>query len=130
MRLAGVVILAGGNSKRMGTPKAKLKLPGGETLLNYHVRHATPLNVPIMIADNEHGFKVDEALAARSKAPIFHIKDYGQNDKKADIDVDPRIKQSFQFFKTQFNFDDKKYMKTVIANRFNAKKSQKIKNRD
>ena len=84
MRLAGVVILAGGNSKRMGTPKAKLKLPGGETLLNYHIRHATLLNVPIMIADNEHGFKVDEALAARSEAPIFHIKDYGQNDKKAD----------------------------------------------
>lgn len=84
MRLAGVVILAGGNSKRMGTPKAKLKLPGGEMLLNYHVRHATPLNVPIIIADNEHGFKVDKALAARSEAPIFHIKDYDQNDKKAD----------------------------------------------
>ena len=50
-----------------------------------------------------------------------------QNDKKADIDVDPRIKQSFQFFKTQFNFDDKKYMKTVIANRINAKKKSKNK---
>ena len=50
-----------------------------------------------------------------------------QNDKKADIDVDPRIKQSFQFFKTQFNFDDKKYMKTVIANRFNSKKNSKNK---
>ena len=50
-----------------------------------------------------------------------------QNDKKADIDVDPRIKQSFQFFKTQFNFDDKKYMKTVIANRLNGKKNSKKK---
>ena len=40
-----------------------------------------------------------------------------QNDKKARIDVDPRIMQAFQFFKTQFEYDDKKYMKRVIANR-------------
>ena len=53
-----------------------------------------------------------------------------QNDKKAHMDVDPRIEQAFSFMKTRFNYDDKKYMKTVIANRFNAKKSQKIKNRD
>ena len=50
-----------------------------------------------------------------------------QNDKKARIDVDTKIEQAFQFFKTQFNFDDKKYMKTVIANRFNAKKNSKNK---
>ena len=53
-----------------------------------------------------------------------------QNDKKAHMDVDPRIEQAFRFMKTRFNYDDKKYMKTVIANRINAKKSQKIKNRD
>jgi len=86
MRLAGVVILAGGNSKRMGSPKAKLKLRNGETLLDYHVRHAIELNVPIMIADNERSFEVDKELATHSKAPLFHIKDYDQNDKKADND--------------------------------------------
>ena len=84
--LAGVVILAGGNSKRMGTPKAKLKLPSGETLLDYHVRHAMELNVPIMIADNEREFKVDKALMTHSKAPIFHIKDYGRSNNTADKD--------------------------------------------
>ena len=50
-----------------------------------------------------------------------------QNDKKARIDVDPRIKQAFQFFKTQFEYDDKKYMKRVIANRSNGKKNAKNK---
>ncbi|MGM8884865.1 molybdenum cofactor guanylyltransferase [Psychrobacter sp. 1U2] len=80
IQLAGVVILAGGNSKRMGSPKAKLRLLSGETLLDYHVRHAIELNVPIIIADNERGFKVDEELMTHATAPIFHIKDYGQND--------------------------------------------------
>ena len=50
-----------------------------------------------------------------------------QNDKKAHMDVDPRIEQAFSFMKTRFNYDDKKYMKTVIANRINAKKKSKNK---
>ena len=50
-----------------------------------------------------------------------------QNDKKARIDVDPRIMQVFQFFKTRFEYDDKKYMKRVIANRSNGKKNSKNK---
>ena len=50
-----------------------------------------------------------------------------QNDKTAHIDVDPRIKQAFQFFKTRFDYDDEKYMKRVIANRLNAKKNSKNK---
>ena len=76
--LAGIVILAGGASRRMGSPKAALMLPTNETLLNYHVRQALTLNVPIMIADNGRGFIVDDALiASNSKLPIFHIADYG-----------------------------------------------------
>jgi len=50
-----------------------------------------------------------------------------QNDKKAHMDVDPRIEQAFRFMKTRFDYDDKKYMKTVIANRINAKKNSKKK---
>jgi len=43
------------------------------------------------------------------------------------MDVDPRIEQAFQFFKTRFEYDDKKYMKRVIANRSNGKKNSKNK---
>lgn len=75
--LAGVVILAGGASRRMGTAKAKLTLPTGETLLDYHVRQAIKLNVPIMIADNGRDFEVDaELLATSSLIPITYIADY------------------------------------------------------
>lgn len=76
--LVGVVILAGGASSRMGTPKAKLLLPTGESLLDYHVRQAAKLNVPIMIADNGRGFKVFPALLLNSvNSPVSHISDYG-----------------------------------------------------
>ncbi|MBP3946773.1 molybdenum cofactor guanylyltransferase [Psychrobacter sp. K31L] len=85
--LAGVVILAGGASKRMGVPKAELTLPTGERLLDYHVRHALELtaadlntagfNIPIMIADNERGFTVDLDLSiGNPQSPIMHIADY------------------------------------------------------
>ena len=84
MTLAGIVILAGGNSKRMGSPKAKLTLPSGETLLDYHVRHAIPLNVPIMIADNKRGFEVDKKVATEFKTSIFHIEDYVPSDESTD----------------------------------------------
>ena len=82
-RLAGIVILAGGASKRMGTPKAELVLPTGERLLDYHVRQALELsaalinNVPIMIADNGRGFTINPSLIKKdSQLPIFHITDY------------------------------------------------------
>ena len=75
--LAGVVILAGGASHRMGTPKAELTLPTGESLLDYHVRQASELQVPIMIADNGRGFAVSpELLASNPKSIIAHIADY------------------------------------------------------
>ena len=52
IKLAGVAILAGGESSRMGSPKPLLSLPNGETLLDFHIRHAKRLNVPVMVADN------------------------------------------------------------------------------
>ena len=81
-RLAGIVILAGGASKRMGSPKAELILPTGERLLDYHVRQALELsaammsNMPIMIADNGRGFSINPNLIKSSKSSIFHIRDY------------------------------------------------------
>lgn len=85
--LAGIVILAGGASSRMGTPKATLSLPTGERLLDYHVRHALALsmtnnNAPIMIADNERGFTVSSDLSANHpQSPIIHIADYGDSSR-------------------------------------------------
>ena len=81
--LAGIVILAGGASKRMGTPKAELILPTGECLLDYHVRQALELsaaltsNLPIMIADNGRGFSITPDLLKKNpQSPVFHINDY------------------------------------------------------
>jgi len=80
--LAGVVILAGGASRRMGTAKAMLTLPSGEQLLDYHVRYASKLQAPILIADNGRGFQTGlDVYLEKSNAPIIHIADYG-----ADVD--------------------------------------------
>ena len=82
-RLAGIVILAGGASKRMGTPKAELVLPTGERLLDYHIRQALELsaamtgNISMMIADNGRGFTITPDLIVKNQqVPIIHIADY------------------------------------------------------
>ncbi|MBB3106336.1 molybdopterin-guanine dinucleotide biosynthesis protein A [Psychrobacter luti] len=82
-RLAGIVILAGGASKRMGSPKAELILPTGERLLDYHVRQALELstamisNIAIMIADNGRGFSITPDLLKKNpQSLVFHLTDY------------------------------------------------------
>lgn len=56
MRLSAILILAGGQSSRMGKPKALLPLPTGQTLLDFHLSHAKLLGVPILLADNGKNF--------------------------------------------------------------------------
>lgn len=81
--LAGVLILAGGLSTRMGSPKALLKLPSGETLLDYHVRSAAKLGVPILIADNGQGFATQIEIAGCS---IRYIQDYQPHSTNPEAD--------------------------------------------
>lgn len=81
--LAGVLILAGGLSTRMGSPKALLKLPSGETLLDYHVRSAAHLGVPILIADNGQGFATQIETAGCS---ISYIQDYQPHSTNPEAD--------------------------------------------
>lgn len=87
--LAGIVILAGGASRRMGTAKAMLRLPSGEQLLDYHVCHASKLQVPILIADNGRGFQAGLDIHSESlNVPVIHIADYG-----ADVDSNKHDEQ-------------------------------------
>lgn len=81
--LAGVLILAGGLSTRMGSPKALLKLPSGETLLDYHMRRATQLGVPILIADNGQGFATQVESVNSS---ISYIQDYQPHSTNPEAD--------------------------------------------
>ena len=71
--LAGIVILAGGLSTRMGSPKALLTLPSGQSLLDYHVQRASQFGVPILIADNAQGFSIQVEDAVTS---LIHVEDY------------------------------------------------------
>lgn len=72
-RLAGIVILAGGLSTRMGSPKALLTLPSGQSLMDYHVQRASQFGVPILIADNAQGFSIQVEDAVTS---LTHVEDY------------------------------------------------------
>ena len=92
--LAGIVILAGGASKRMGSPKAELILPTGERLLDYHVRQALELsaammsNIPIMIADNGRNFTVNHDLIEKNpQSSISYITDYLSSNDNNQIET-------------------------------------------
>ena len=73
INLSGIVILAGGESSRMGSPKALLPLPTGETLLDFHICHAESLTVPVMVADNGKHFCQNKSVKI--------IDDYIKNDE-------------------------------------------------
>ena len=79
--LAGIVILAGGLSTRMGSAKALLTLPSGQSLLDYHVQRARQLGVPILIADNGQGFSTQIEDAVTS---LIHVEDYQPQSSHAD----------------------------------------------
>lgn len=98
--LVGVLILAGGESTRMGRPKALLAVPNlvsnsisnsikdsEQTLLEFHIRHALPVarayDVPIWIADNGKGFTWrDDVLGdtCDDRANISYSQDYLPNE--------------------------------------------------
>ena len=75
----------------------------------------------------KHDFNSVSDLSNEELGLLFRTICEYQNDKKAHMDVDPRIEQAFRFMKTRFDYDDKKYMKRVSANRLNAKKNSKNK---
>ncbi|WP_312752520.1 molybdenum cofactor guanylyltransferase [Psychrobacter sanguinis] len=79
--LAGIVILAGGLSTRMGSAKALLTLPSGQSLLDYHVQRARQFGVPILIADNAQGFSIQVEDAVTS---LIHVEDYQPQSSHAD----------------------------------------------
>ena len=79
--LAGIVILAGGLSTRMGSAKALLTLPSGQSLLDYHVQRASQFGVPILIADNTQGFSTQIEDAVTS---LIHVEDYQPQSSHAD----------------------------------------------
>ena len=69
-----IVILAGGQSRRMGSAKALLTLPNSELLLDYHIDLAKAFNCPILIADNDQDFFDREKN--RDDTNIKQISDY------------------------------------------------------
>lgn len=74
---AAIVILAGGQSRRMGSAKALLTLPNGEPLLDYHIDSAKAFNCPILIADNgQNLFNKDIDKEKSDNVNIKQISDY------------------------------------------------------
>lgn len=62
MQPSAVVILAGGQSSRMGQPKALLPLPDGKTVLDHHLCHAQVLGCPVLLADNGKNFSKQSSV--------------------------------------------------------------------
>ena len=75
----------------------------------------------------KHDFNSISYLSDELLGILFRTICEYHNDKNAPLNVDPRIEQAFRFMKTRFDYDDKKYMKRVNANRINGKKNSKKK---
>ena len=75
----------------------------------------------------KHDFNSISYLSDELLGILFRTICEYHNDKNARLNIDPRIDQAFRFMKTRFDYDDKKYMKRVNANRLNAKKNSKKK---
>jgi len=75
----------------------------------------------------KHDFNSISYLSDELLGLLFRTIGEYHNDKNARLNVDPRIEQAFRFMKTRFDYDDKKYMKRVNANRINSKKNSKKK---
>jgi len=75
----------------------------------------------------KHDFNSISYLSDELLGLLFRTIGEYHNDKNARLNVDPRIEQAFRFMKTRFDYDDKKYMKRVNANRINGKKNSKKK---
>lgn len=81
MSVIGLLILAGGNSRRMGSPKALLPLPTHQTLLDFHINNASTLNLPILLGDNDKGF-LDKSFSKNTNlinSSVVIIDDYIKN---------------------------------------------------
>ena len=75
----------------------------------------------------KHDFNSISYLSDELLGILFRTICEYHNDKNARLNADPRIEQAFRFMKTRFDYDDKKYMKRVNANRINSKKNSKKK---
>ena len=75
----------------------------------------------------KHDFNSISHLSDELLGILFRTICVYHNDKNARLNIDPRIDQAFRFMKTRFDYDDKKYMKRVNANRINGKKNSKKK---
>ena len=79
--MIGLLILAGGNSRRMGSPKALLPLPTHQTLLDFHINNASTLNLPILLGDNDKNF-LDKGFLKNTNlvnSSVVIIDDYIKN---------------------------------------------------
>ncbi len=85
LKLAAVVILAGGQSTRMGQPKALLTLPHGETLLKYHIDGAADLQVPVLIAEHTQNFLQTLHLDRFEERPVVAVRDYVDEHNLSDL---------------------------------------------
>lgn len=81
MSVIGLLILTGGNSRRMGSPKALLPLPNHQTLLDFHINNANMLNLAILLGDNDKGF-LDKCFSNNTNSinsSVIIIDDYIKN---------------------------------------------------